>query len=98
MGRQTRGVIGIRMQESERVVSMLVADDGGDVLLGTVNGYGKRTDLDEFPVHRRGGQGAIGIRTEGRNRDLVAALEVSDEDDGMLTYNAGTLVLNRTEA
>src|SRR5690625_133619 len=97
MGRQTRGVIGIRMQESERVVSMLVADDGGDVLLGTVNGYGKRTDLDEFPVHRRGGQGVIGIRTEGRNGDLVAALEVSDEDDVMLTSNAGTLVRTRAD-
>jgi len=97
MGRQTRGVIGIRLQKNQQVVSMLVADDGGDVLLGTVNGYGKRTPLDEFPVHRRGGQGVIGIRTEGRNGDLVAALEVIDEDDVMLTSNAGTLVRIRAD-
>src|SRR5690625_8047952 len=83
--------------KNQQEVSMLLTDDGGDVHLGTVNGYGKRTPLDEFPVHRRGGQGVIGIRTEGRNGDLVAALEVIDEDDDMLTSNAGTLVRIRAD-
>ncbi|RFF28660.1 MULTISPECIES: DNA gyrase subunit A [unclassified Wenzhouxiangella] len=91
MGRQTRGVLGIRLKDDQEVVSMLVAGDA-DVLLGTANGYGKRTPLEEFPVHKRGGQGVIGIQTEGRNGPLVAALAVSDEDDVMLTSNAGTLV------
>jgi DNA gyrase subunit A len=91
MGRQTRGVMGIRLKDDQEVVSMLVADDG-DVLLATANGYGKRTALDEFPVYRRGGQGVIGIQTSGRNGPLVAALGVSEEDDVMLTSNAGTLV------
>ncbi|QOC21168.1 DNA gyrase subunit A [Wenzhouxiangella sp. AB-CW3] len=91
MGRQTRGVVGIRLKDDQEVVSMLVADDG-DVLLATANGYGKRTDLEEFPVYRRGGQGVIGIQTSGRNGPLVAALGVSEEDDVMLTSNAGTLV------
>jgi len=95
MGRQTRGVVGIRLKKDQEVVSMLVADDG-DVLLGTANGYGKRTPLEEFPVHKRGGQGVIGIQTEGRNGPLVAALAVSEDDDVMLTSNAGTLV--RTSA
>ncbi len=95
MGRQTRGVRGIRLMDDQEVVSMLVADDG-DVLLATAHGYGKRTPLEEFPVHRRGGQGVIGIQTEGRNGPLVAALAVTDDDDVMLTSNAGTLV--RTSA
>ncbi|MDT8437443.1 MAG: DNA gyrase subunit A [Wenzhouxiangellaceae bacterium] len=91
MGRQTRGVIGIRLKPDQQVVAMLVADDG-DVLLATENGYGKRTALDEFPVYKRGGQGVIGIQASGRNGALVAALAVTDEDDVMLTSNAGTLV------
>ncbi|NEZ04039.1 DNA gyrase subunit A [Wenzhouxiangella sp. XN201] len=95
MGRQTRGVVGIRLKDEQQVVSMLVADEG-DVLLGTAHGYGKRTPLEEFPVHKRGGQGVIGIQTQGRNGPLVAALAVSEDDDVMLTSNAGTLV--RTSA
>ena len=61
-------------------------------LLATINGYGKRTAVDDFPVYKRGGQGVIGIQTSGRNGELVAALGVTDEDDVMLTSNAGTLV------
>ncbi|MDX1626734.1 MAG: DNA gyrase subunit A [Wenzhouxiangellaceae bacterium] len=91
MGRQTRGVVGIRLKDAQEVVSMMVGDDG-DVLLATANGYGKRTALDEFPVYNRGGQGVIGIQTSGRNGPLVAALSVTDDDDVMLTSNAGTLV------
>jgi DNA gyrase subunit A len=91
MGRQTRGVVGIRLQEDHRVVSMIVADDA-DIIVGTTNGYGKRTPLEEFPVHKRGGQGVIGIQTEGRNGPLVCALAANEDDDVMLTSNAGTLV------
>ena len=91
MGRQTRGVIGLRLKPEQQVVSMLVGGDG-DVLLATINGFGKRTALDEFPVYRRGGQGVIGIQTSGSNGPLVAALGISDDDDVMLTSNAGTLV------
>jgi len=93
MGRQTRGVTGIRMKPGQRVVSMLVTEnDDGDVLLGTAKGYGKRTPLSEFPIYRRGGQGVIGIQTSERNGELMAALMVSDSDDVMLTSNSGTLV------
>ena len=93
MGRQTRGVTGIRMKPGQRVVSMLVTEnDEGDVLLGTAKGYGKRTPLAEFPIYKRGGQGVIGIQTSSRNGELMAALMVSDSDDVMLTSNSGTLV------
>ena len=95
MGRQTRGVVGIRLKPEQQVVAMLVADEG-DVLLATANGYGKRTALEEFPVYNRGGQGVIGIQTSGRNGELVSALVVGEDDDVMLTSNAGTLV--RTSA
>ena len=97
MGRQTRGVVGIRLKPEQRVVSMLVSgEESGDILLATANGFGKRTALDEFPVYKRGGQGVIGIQVSERNGPLVAALAVSDDDDVMLTSNGGTLV--RTSA
>ena len=91
MGRQTRGVVGIKLKDGQQLVSMMVADEG-DVLLATENGYGKRTSLEEFPVYKRGGQGVIGIQVSERNGPLVAALTVTEEDDVMLTSNAGTLV------
>ncbi len=93
MGRQTRGVVGIKLKDDQQVVSMLVTEEEErDVLLATANGYGKRTKLPDFPVIKRGGQGVIGIQTSARNGPLVAALAVSDEDDVMLTSNGGTLV------
>ena len=91
MGRQTRGVAGIKLKDDHQLVSMMVADEG-DVLLATANGYGKRTALDEFPVYKRGGQGVIGIQVSERNGPLVAALTVTEDDDVMLTSNSGTLV------
>lgn len=93
MGRQTRGVTGIKLKPEQTVVSMLVSDDqSSDVLLGTAHGFGKRTKLEEFPVIKRGGQGVIGIQASERNGALVAALSVGDDDDVMLTSNGGTLV------
>lgn len=96
MGRTARGVRGIRLQQDEEVVSMLVAA-GGDILTATEHGYGKRTQLEEFSTQHRGGMGLIGIQTSDRNGSLVAAVEVSDEDDIMLISNGGTLVRTRAE-
>jgi DNA gyrase subunit A len=93
MGRQTRGVVGIRLKDDQEVVSMLVTgDEPMDILLATANGYGKRTAIEEFPVYKRSGQGVIGIQVSERNGALVAAMAVGEEDDVMLTSNSGTLV------
>jgi DNA gyrase subunit A len=95
MGRVARGVIGIRLKQDQQVVSMLVVGDG-DILTATLNGYGKRTGVDEHHVQGRGGQGVIGIQTSERNGVLVSAVQVGDEDDVMLISDGGTLV--RTSA
>ena len=63
-----------------------------DVLVATVNGYGKRTSLDEFPIRRRGGKGVIAIRTSERNGSLLDAALVSDDDDVMLMTFSGRLI------
>jgi DNA gyrase subunit A len=95
MGRVARGVIGIRLQEKQEVVSMLVLGEG-DILTATERGYGKRTNADEHHVQGRGGQGVIGIQTSTRNGALVSAIQVTEEDDIMLISDGGTLVRTRT--
>ncbi|MEM9300831.1 MAG: DNA gyrase subunit A [Pseudomonadota bacterium] len=94
MGRVARGVIGLRIKNDERVVSMIVAD-GREILTATQNGYGKRTPLDDFPSYNRGGQGVISIQTSERNGECVGAVQVDDDDELMLISNGGTLVRTR---
>ncbi|MDX1461210.1 MAG: DNA gyrase subunit A, partial [Xanthomonadales bacterium] len=89
MGRVARGVIGIRLQGDQQVVSMLAVGEG-DILTATRRGFGKRTAVDEHPVQGRGGQGVIGIQTSERNGPLVSAIQVTEEDDIMLISDGGT--------
>ena len=91
VGRTARGVIGIRLKPGQQVVSMLVLGEG-DILTVTENGYGKRSHPDEHSCQGRGGQGVIGIQTSERNGALIAALQVTDEDDIMLITAGGVLV------
>ncbi|MEJ2465712.1 MAG: DNA gyrase subunit A [Candidatus Thiodiazotropha sp.] len=94
MGRTACGVRGIRMEEGQRVVSLIVSS-GGDVLTVTENGFGKRTPVSEYPVHGRGGQGVISIQTSDRNGAVVGAVQVVDDEEIMMITDGGTLVRNR---
>ncbi len=96
VGRTARGVIGIRLQKDQQVVSMLVLADG-DILTVTERGYGKRTNPAEHSCQGRGGQGVIGIQTSERNGQLISALQVTDDDDIMLISDGGTLVRTHAE-
>ena len=94
MGREARGVRGIRLRDGsdEQVVAMIVADDDATLLLACKNGYGKRTMIGEFPRKGRGAMGVIGIQTSERNGQVVGAAQVRDEDDLLLITNGGTMV------
>lgn len=93
MGREARGVRGIRLKETEEsVVAMIVADDEATLLLACENGYGKRTLVSEFPCKGRGAMGVIGIQTSDRNGAVVGAAQVIDDDDLLLITNGGTMV------
>jgi DNA gyrase subunit A len=94
MGRTACGVRGIRLQPGQRVISLIIVDEG-DVLMATEKGYGKRTAVSEYPVHGRGGQGVISIQGSERNGDVVGAVLVCEDDEIMLITNAGTLVRTR---
>ncbi len=95
MGRTACGVRGIRLPADERVIALIIVQPGRTVLSVTENGYGKRTPVEDYPVHGRGGQGVIGIQTSARNGKVVGAELVSDEDEIMLISDAGTLVRTR---
>jgi DNA gyrase subunit A len=97
MGRNAMGVRGVRLPETEGacVVSLIVADREAQVLTASQNGFGKRTAVEEFPVHNRGGQGVIAIQTSERNGALVGAVQVTDADELMLISDQGTLVRTR---
>ena len=94
MGRVSRGVRGIRLGEGQKVISLIVADEGY-VLTATENGYGKRTPIDGYPVYGRGGQGVIAIQSSERNGAVVGAVLVSEEEEIMLITDGGTLVRTR---
>ena len=92
MGRVSRGVRGINLGKNDRIVSMEVLSHGQSLFAVTVNGYGKRTLIDEYPVRKRGGKGVISIKTTTRNGDVAAILLVEDADDLMLMTDTGKLI------
>ncbi len=96
MGRTATGVRGMTLKEGQKVIALIIASTG-TVLNITENGYGKRTALDEFPRHARGGQGVISIQTSARNGALVGATLVEDTDEIMIITDAGTLVRTRVD-
>ena len=96
MGRNARGVRGIRLGPGQQVISLIIVDEG-DVLTVTENGFGKRTPISEYPVRGRGGQGVISIQTSARNGKVVGAVLVKQDDELMLITSGGTLVRTRVE-
>ena len=91
-GRTARGVRGIRLAEGDCVISLIVIQTEGPVLTASVNGFGKRTPVDDYPAKSRGCKGVISMKTSERNGDIVGAVQVEEEDDIMLISNNGTLI------
>jgi DNA gyrase subunit A len=91
-GRVATGVRGMKLALEEKLVSMEVLSYGQTLFTVTENGYGKRTSIDEYPVHKRGGKGVIAIKTSARNGKVVASLVVNDEDDVMMMTNIGKVI------
>jgi DNA gyrase subunit A len=90
--RIARGVRGMRLSEGDWIVSMEALRYGATMFAVTENGFGKRTSIDEYPVHKRGGMGVITIKTNQRNGKVVSVLEIQDDDDVMLVTNIGKII------
>ena len=98
MGRTARGVRGMALEEGQKVITMLMADDERrSVLTATENGYGKRTPLIEHTCHGRGTKGMIAIQSSERNGRMVAAILVEEGDEIMLITTGGVLVRTRVD-
>jgi len=98
MGRNTRGVRGMKITKDQLVLSLLVAEnDQQTVLVATENGYGKRTVLADFRHSGRGTQGVKAIAISERNGLVVAARLVNDEDEIMLITTGGVLIRTRVK-
>jgi DNA gyrase subunit A len=96
MGRTARGVRGMALEDGQRVIAMLVAEDETQsVLTATENGYGKRTPITEYTRHGRGTKGMIAIQQSERNGRVVAATLVRPADEIMLITDRGVLVRTR---
>ncbi len=92
MGRTAAGVRGVNLREGDEVVGMEVLQGNGKILTVTENGYGKRTTLDEYRITSRGGKGIINIRVNERNGKVVAAMEITDDDQVMVITLSGMIL------
>jgi len=92
MGRTAYGVKGIELRENDEVVAMETVKPGGLVLTVTANGYGKRTDLEEYRLQTRGGYGIINIQTSDRNGRVVGIAFVTGNDQLMLITQQGQIL------
>ena len=94
IGRTAQGVIGIRLDEDDEVIGMesIISGSKATLLAITENGFGKRTELDEYRVQIRGGKGVITYKITKKTGKLVGVRIASEEDDVMLITNEGTVI------
>jgi DNA gyrase subunit A len=97
MGRSARGVRGIRLAEGQKMIALIIPQEGGRVLTVSENGYGKRTLAEDFPTKGRGTMGVIAMQISERNGGLAGAVQVFSGDELMLISDQGTLVRTRTD-
>jgi DNA gyrase subunit A len=92
MGRATSGVLGMRFNSGDELLSMDVARAGTFVLVATERGYAKRTDIEEYPVQGRGGKGVLTIEYRKARGKLVGALIVEAEAEVFAITSSGGVI------
>ena len=95
IGRTGTGVRGMKLEGEQKVVSLIVPKNDGPILTITENGFGKRTDLAEYPAKSRATKGVVSIKVSERNGPVVGAVQVEELDEIMLITDSGTLVRTR---
>ena len=91
-GRGAYGVVGMRLDEGDCVVSMEILSLGADILTVSENGFGKRTKADEYRITSRGGKGIITMKTTDKTGRVVGVQQVTEDDQLMLVTNKGKII------
>ena len=94
IGRVSQGVIGIRLDDNDSVIGMesILQGSKSTLLAITENGFGKRTELEEYRVQTRGGKGVITYKITPKTGTIVGIRIVNEEDDVMLITDTGTII------
>jgi DNA gyrase subunit A len=92
MGRQTGGVIGMRLADDDEVIALGIASQGEEMISVTQQGYGKRTPLRDYPIKGRGGKGVIGHQLTNKT-GLLAGAFVGSKDQDMFVISSSGIVI-----
>jgi DNA gyrase subunit A len=91
-GRGTFGVVGMKLDPGDKVVSMEILTLGFDILTVSEGGFGKRTAMDEYRLQSRGGKGIITMKTTDKTGRVVGVQQVTEDDQLMLVTNGGKII------
>jgi DNA gyrase subunit A len=94
-GRGTFGVVGMKLDPEDKVVSMEMLSPGATILTVAEGGFGKRTDMDEYRLQSRGGKGIITMKTTDKTGRVIGVQQVTEEDQLMLVTNNGKIIRMR---
>jgi len=92
LGRDTRGVKGIELEDGQKVISLIVPSPDDEILTVSENGFGKKSKINDFRKTKRGAKGVIAMQLSDRNGKLISAVQVVEEDEVILITDKGTLV------
>ena len=99
VGRSAQGVIGMRLDDNDFVIGMesVISNGNATLLAITENGFGKRTELSEYRVQKRGGRGVITYKITQKTGDIVGIRIANGDEDAMLITDKGTIIRLKVE-
>ncbi len=92
MGRTATGVRGIRLGAGDIVIGFLVVRSMSTLLVVTNKGFGKRSNIDDYRITRRGGKGVITVKTGEKTGHLISIMEINDNDELVIITNSGMVI------
>ncbi len=92
MGRTATGVRGIRLAKKDVVIGMIVVRNATTLMVVTDRGFGKRSEIEDYRLTKRGGKGVITVKTSDKNGKLIAIKEVNDSDELVIITTGGMVI------